>query len=47
MEKHTSMYYAGYRYYVFVCSGVIQYFETVEEAQEYVELTGGQIGEVW
>lgn len=42
----TAMYNAGYRYYVYVGPGSISYFETLPEAQEYAESTGGTIGEV-
>ena len=33
--KHTSMYNAGYRYYIFVCSGNIHYFKTLQEAESW------------
>lgn len=40
------MYNSGYRYYVYVAPGVIEYFETIEEAQNFAQETGGLIGEM-
>lgn len=42
----TSMYKAGYRYYVYVGPGAISYFRTLSEAKEYQQQMGGEIGEV-
>jgi hypothetical protein len=44
--KHTSMYNAGYRYYVYVGPGDIRYFRTINEANDCVDETGGNLGEV-
>lgn len=43
---HTSMYNAGYRYYVYVGPGNISYFKTLVEASDYQQNMGGTIGEV-
>lgn len=36
----------GYRFYVYVGPGVIEYFKTLKRAVEYQNTTGGTIGEV-
>lgn len=46
MQQHTSMYNAGYRFYVYDGPGMINYFYTLEAAQEYADKSGGRIGEV-
>ncbi len=36
----------GYRFYVYVGPGAIEYFKTLKEAVEYQNIMGGTIGEV-
>jgi len=36
----------GFRYYVYVRPGLIDYFRTIEEAVEFQSVAGGTIGEV-
>lgn len=44
--KHTSKYLEGYRYYVYVCPGHIEYFKTLEGAQDYINESSGTLGDV-
>jgi hypothetical protein len=47
MMKHTSMYNNGYRYYVYLGPGNINYFTTYREALIFAEDNGGDIKEVY
>lgn len=33
--NHTSKYNEGYRYYVYVVPGVVEYFKDLDDAKEY------------
>ena len=44
--KHTSKYLDGYRFYVYVSPGHIEYFETIQGAQDYKDEFGVTIGNV-
>lgn len=43
---NTAKYNEGYRYYVYVGPGHIEYFYTLREAMYFQEDNGGNIGEV-
>ena len=45
-KVHTTMYELGYRFYVYVGPGNIEYFKTLDAAISYHDEMGGTIGEV-
>lgn len=46
--KHTQLYNEGYRFYVYFAPGWIEYFVTIEKANERIEEVGhGKIEEVF
>lgn len=45
--KHTWKYEQGYRYYVYLGPGHIEYFEDLESAQECAEKNGAEVEEMF
>lgn len=43
---HTSKYNEGYRYYVYLGPGNIEYFKEVTDALNFVKENGGKLGQV-
>jgi len=43
MEKHTYLYNQGYRFYVYLGPGKIQYFFGYEKAKNYAEQNNAEV----